>query len=85
MERSVQTAILMLIVAALFTVLVTPDLGDDVAGVLHKTHLELAALLGCVHFLRMESDPSTIAALTETFPRGGLVCERLDLNCIRLC
>ena len=75
----------MLIVFALFTVLVTPDMGDDVVGVLHKTHLELAALLSCVHFLRVGSDPSTIAALTETFPPRGLVCERLDLNCVRLC
>lgn len=85
MGRAVQTAILLLIVVALFTVLVTPDPSDDVKGVLHKIHLELAVLLHCVHLQHVRSDPGTIAAGLATLFRKSLVSELLDLNCARLC
>ena len=83
MGRAVEVASVLLVVAAVVCVLVTPNLTDDVDGVFHDYHADLLVLVGAFHVGLL------ITATADLFRHEFLLFHHpLDLiviTCVRLC
>jgi hypothetical protein len=81
--RAVQIASILLVIAAVVCVLVTPDLTDDVDGVFHDYHADLLVLF-CAFQVGL-----LITTTANLFPLEFLpfhhALDLIVITCVRLC
>jgi hypothetical protein len=80
--RSIQVASTVLVIVAVVCVLVTPDLGDDVDGVIHKTPLNFSLIFSRFHVGGLTSAPPVLSPVATNCNRSF---QLVDLICVRLC
>ncbi len=83
MGRAVQVASAVLVIAAVACVLVTPDLGDDVDGVIHRTPLDMSPVLDT--FVVPDLIDATPVFLLFPVRYCNRAFQLVDLICARLC
>ena len=83
MKRALQIATVILAISAIACVLITPDLTDDVYGVVHNCHLDLAISLSAFCIDLATTTKSMLAILALSVPHG---CDDISaVTCVRLC
>lgn len=83
-ERFFKVAVILLVVVAVATILITPDPSDDVAGVLHAKHSPISFTLFAT---LLKSLPLPVARVVsrDSLARREMHPDLLDLVCARLC
>ena len=83
MGRAVQIASVLLVVAAVVCVLITPDLTDDVDGVFHDYHADLLVLFGAFQVGLLIT--TTADLFTREFLGFHHTLDLIVITCVRLC
>jgi hypothetical protein len=79
-----KVVVVLLVIAAVATVLISPDPTDDVTGVLHQ-HLKLPKLAAILNLSIRLAEGSLATAATISEGAHGSVHDLSSLLCVRLC
>ncbi len=83
MGRGVQIAAAILAVIAVACVLITPDLTDDVYGVVHSSHLDLTVAADALPAALGTAVPVSIVVRALSLPHA--LADFAAVTCVRLC
>lgn len=79
--RSARVILIIVMVSAVATVLVTPDPSDDIQGLLHQPHVQISLGILCTQTISLNANEP----FRPSFSSSSRSSELEDLLCVRIC